>query len=137
MLQPSAEQQRDAAIKDAMKKKFRELQDDEMPVITNMEEFAHESEKIKEMLRREHQGEDYEEKGVSSTRTSKPSGSGKMSKRVEDAKADALEKEGKHAFRSKKRKGGDEGDAAKKKKKKKKKRKVAASLLSFDEPEDE
>jgi len=32
MLQPSAEQQRDAAIKDAMKKKFRELQDDEMPV---------------------------------------------------------------------------------------------------------
>ncbi|GAB5362013.1 hypothetical protein AAMO2058_000761700 [Amorphochlora amoebiformis] len=140
MMQPSAEKQRENAMKEAMKAKYRDLQDDEMPVITNLAEFAHEEGKIKEMIRREHMGED-----AGSVRTGSGAGGGrasvgvekldgKKSKRLEDVKADAMEKDtGKHAFRRKRTKSSNPDEDVRKKKKKKKKKKIAASsLLSFD-----
>mmetsp|Transcript_19237 Transcript_19237/g.47130 ORF Transcript_19237/g.47130 Transcript_19237/m.47130 type:complete len:100 (-) Transcript_19237:313-612(-) len=45
MIQPTAKEQRENAMQDALKRQFRDLQDDEMPVITNLAEFAHDEEK--------------------------------------------------------------------------------------------
>eukprot|EP00466_Bigelowiella_natans_P006723 jgi/Bigna1/69813/fgenesh1_pg.10_\ len=142
MLQPSAEEQRKTAMKEAMKAQFRDLQDDEMPVnivITNLEEFAHASEEIKALIRKEHMGEDT--RGVNLRAVSSSKGDvkskSKTSKREEDKKADQYEKEtGKPAFRRKRKKGEDTtATGSKKKKKKKKKAKANSTLLSFDEPD--
>ncbi len=132
------------AVKEALVRDFKPDEDDDLPVVANMADFAHEKDRVDALIGRNKRVDGGGGGGGGSAGpgpvggSTAENGSGrKRSKREDDSKADSLElKTGKHAFRRKRAKTGRTTEATNlKKKKRKKAARAAASLLSFDEPE--